>query len=69
MMKANTFLGDSSSLFEGENLKTAAIGEDSFLPLSKLMQATELFDEFVTRAGHQVISITQNHLGTGLVYF
>ena len=47
-LEGTAFFSEFAHVGERENLKTARVGQDGFVPADKIVQAAELFDNFQT---------------------
>ena len=55
--KTNSLLGDLAELCQGENLKSAAIGENRAIPIHKLADTAHVADESITRTEVQMVGV------------
>ncbi len=64
IVKLHAFFGDLADPGEGEDLEAAAIGEDGFVPVCKLVQSAGSTHDLHARPHKEVISVSQNDLCT-----
>ena len=62
-----TFFFDLAKLCKRKHLEPAGICQYRSLPVHKLMQTAELFDDLIARADMQMISIGKLHLCSDLI--
>ena len=63
-MEIDTFLFDLSESCQREHLKSAGIGQDRLIPYHKLMQTTQLPNNFIARSYMKMIGVGQLNLGS-----
>lgn len=61
-LESHSIICDLVDLSKRKHLETPGIGQDGFIPLHKLMEATQASYQFIARAEIKMISISQDDL-------
>jgi hypothetical protein len=62
----DALFSDSPERLQGEDLKTARVGEDRAIPAHERVEAAHLRDQVIARAQVEVVGVREDHLGARL---